>query len=288
VKAVRAGWTSASFLLYAGALIVLVAAFAWLGVIASEHGKGAFAGWTALFYGVSEVCAFGLLFAGRRLAAGLFQFVALGMFAVMVGAFFSWFGWLPENDRPFGGFHLGLLALELIVLLAALVDMVIFRFPFLMAIAAPVGWYFVTDVLSSGGNWSATVTLLVGLALFVLGLALDGGASRPYGFWVHVTAGLTVGGALLYWWHSTDADWALIIVTALVFVAVGAAARRSVYAVLGVVGLALATGHYSGRETFSLEAPTTWAVPVAYLCLGFFLAFLGLLLQRRGAAAEPS
>ena len=288
VNVVRAGWTSASFLAYAGALTVLVAAWAWLAVISAEHGKGAFAGWTALFFAVAEACAFGLLGGGRRLMAGLFAVVAVGMFGVMVGAFFSWFGWLHAGNGPFSGFHWGVLGVELSTLLAALAAIRVFRFPLLVVVAAPVGWLFVTDVLSSGGNWSATVTLLVGLALFLVGLGLDGGDARAYGFWVHATAGLTVGGALLYWWHMGDADWALIIVTSLLFIAVGVGARRSTYAVLGVVGLALATGHYSGRETFSLEAPSTWAVPVAYLCLGFFLAFVGMLLHRRNGVADQA
>ena len=110
---------------------------------------------------------------------------------------------------------------------------------------------------------------------------------------MHVVAGLTVGGALLYFWHSSDADWALIIITGLVFIAVGAAARRSSYAVLGAVGLALATGHYSLSETFGFRSgsfgrPTTWAGPVAYLCLGLFFVLVGMLLHRRAATADAT
>jgi hypothetical protein len=293
VKVVRAGWTSASFLVYAGALLSLGAAFAWLAVISADHSQGAFAGWTVLFYAVAEACAFRLLARNRPLVAGLFAFVGVGLFGAMVGAFFRWFGWLHTGQGPFSGFHWGVLGLVLLTILAAFSAIRFFHFPLLVAIAAGLGWYFVTDVLSSGGNWSATVTLLVGLAFFVKGLGLDGGASRPYGFWVHVVAGLTVGGALLHFWHSSDTDWALIIVTGLVFMAVGAAARRSSYAVLGAVGLVLATGHYSIGETFGLASgpvsrPTTWAGPVAYLCLGLFLALLGMLLHRRNGSAEPS
>jgi hypothetical protein len=290
VKAVRARWSSASFLVYTGALTALVAAFAWQAVISAEHSQGAFAGWTVLFFAVAEVLAFWFRARGRPLVGGLFAFVAVGLFAVMVGAFFAWFGWLSHKSGAFAGFHWGDLGLELLTVLAAIAAIRAFHFPLLVLIAAGVGWFLVTDVLSSGGNWSATVTLLVGIALFFIGLGL-GGDSRPYGFWVHVVAGLTVGGALLYFWHSSDADWALIIVTGLVFVFVGAAARRSSYAVLGAIGLALATGHYSLGETFGIgggrpRVPTTWAGPVAYLCLGLFLALLGMLLHRRSEPAE--
>jgi len=286
-----------SFLAYTGALTALVAAVAWLGVISDDHGKGAFAGWSVLFWALAEVLAFGLLGRGHRVAAGLFGFVGLGLFALMVGAFFSWFGWLPD-DKPLGGFHIGILALQLLVLIAASIDLGIFKFPLFALVLAGLGWYFVTDLLSSGGNWSAWVTLFVGLFLFVMGLANDGGDTRPYGFWVHVVAGLTIGGALLYWWHSSDFQWALIIVFGIVFMAVGAGIRRSSYALLGTIGLFLAPWHYAvgssssrsvdifGRE--SPSGPASWAGPVAFLCLGLFLALLGMVFWRRDTAPlEP-
>lgn len=297
MNVVRTGWLSGSFLAYTGALTALIAAVAWLGVISDDHGQGAFAGWSVLFWVLAEVLAFALLGRGHRVLAGLFGFVGLGLFALMIGAFFSWFGWLP-HDKPLGGFHIGILALQLLVLIAAFVDLGIFKFPFFTLVLAGLGWYFVTDLLSSGGNWSAWVTLFVGLFLFVMGLANDGGDTRPYGFWVHVVAGLTIGGALLYWWHSSDFQWALIIVVGLVFMAVGAGIRRSSYAVLGTIGLFLATWHYSIGGDLGMRAsdtvfgeespsgPTSWAGPVAFLCLGLFLAFVGLLLWRRGP--EPA
>jgi hypothetical protein len=291
VKIVRADWTSASFLVYTGALVALGAAAAWQGVISGDHSRGAFAGWSVLFFGVAGGLA--VWFRTRRpLVAGLFAFVSVVLFGVMVGAFFSWFGWLSD-DEPLHGFHWGTLGLELLVLLAALVARRVFRFPFLVAIVAGVAWYFVTDLLSSGGNWSATVTLLLGIAFFFGGLALDSGNSSPYGFWVHVVAGLTVGGALLYWWHSSDADWAGIIVTGLVFIGIGALLRRSSYAVLGALGLVLATGHYAVPESVPFlgprfEEPTRWAGPVAFLCLGLFLVLLGMLLHRGRDTADAA
>lgn len=285
VKIARAPWTTASFLLYAGALIALAASFAWLAIIADDYGSGGFAGWSALFWGVAEAIALALLAQGRRLVAGLAAVVGLGLWAVMVGAFLEWWGWLPDHDGPIKGFHLGTLLLELLILAAAIVDLRIWRHPLIVAVAAPAAWLFVTDVVSSGGSWTATVTLLLGFLFFVFGLILDAGDSRPYGFWVHVTAGFLIGGAFLYWWHSSDAQWAGVIVVALTFVLVGTGIRRSSYGVLGVLGLAAATAHYAGEETlaplFGGSPPTKWALPVAYLCLGVFLALLGMMLYGR-------
>jgi hypothetical protein len=290
----RAPWMTGSFLAYTGALTALIASLAWLGVISDDHGQGAFAGWSVLFWALAEVLAFALLGRGHRVAAGLFGFVGLGLFALMIGAFFSWFGWLPD-DGPLGGFHLGILALQLLVLIAASIDLGIFKFPLFALVLAGLGWYFLTDLVSSGGNWSAWVTLFVGLFLFVMGLANDGGDTRPYGFWVHVVAGLTIGSALLYWWHTSDFQWALIIVVGIAFMAVGAGIRRSSYAVLGTIGLFLASWHYAlggnpGTASNDLlfgdeppNGPASWTGPVAFLCLGLFLALLGMVFWRRGA-----
>lgn len=293
MKVARAKWTSASFLAYAGALTVLISLLSLLGVISSEHGKGAFAGWAVVFFLAVETCAVALKQRGRPVAAGLFAFVAVGMFAVTLGAFFSWFGWLHGGEGPFSGFHVGLLAVELLTLLVAFAAVRVFRFPLIVLIIAGLGWYFVTDVLSSGGNWSAVVTLLVGIVLFLIGLSIDGGESRAYGFWVHVVAGLTVGGSLLYFWHSGDFSWTLIIVMSLVYIGIGSAAKRSSWAVLGAIGLALATGHFALDRGISLggdsvSRPENWVGPVAYLCLGFFYVLLGLMLSRRGDAAEQA
>jgi hypothetical protein len=292
VAVVRPAWATWSFLVYTGCLTALFASFAWLSIIADDHGSGGFAGWAVLFWFVAESIALFLLKAGRRLAAGVAAFVGLGLWAVMVGALFNWWGWLPDHDQPIKGFHLGTLFAELLVVVAAIVHLRIWRHPLILAILAPATWLFVTDVVSSGGNWTWVVTLLVGFAFFFVGIALDGGDRRPYGFWFHATAGVLVGAAFLNWWHTSDADWAGIIVVALVFILVAAALRRSTYAVLGVVGLIAATIHYAGQDVFrdalSGQPPSKWAIPVAFLCLGAFLLVVGLVLQRRRDAESAA
>lgn len=280
MRIARAHWASGSFLIYLGGLLALFGAIAWLQVISGSRGAGAFAGWSVLFWAVAEVVALWLLIAERRVTAGIFAVVGLGLWGVMVGAFFSWWGWLSDKSGPFSGFHVGDLALVLLILLAAIVDIKIWRFPFLALPLAVATWFFVTDLVSNGGNWSTVVTLLLGLLFFLVALGVDGSDSRPYGFWWHVVAGLLVGGAFLTWWHSSTAQWAGIIVVSLIFILTGAGIRRSSYAVLGALGLILATGHFTVSEMVPVFGggdgePTTWAGPVGFTCLGVFLALLG-------------
>ena len=229
MKAAKPLWTTASFLLYAGGLTVLGAALAALGYLSSHYGAAAYAGWAALVLVVLYGLAHAYRRRGRWIASGIFGFASVIAWAAFVGALWSWFGWLHGSSvSSFGHFSVARLSLELLVLAAALDDMRRFRFPFIASIAVVVGWFFVLDLLSAGGNWSAVVTLLVGLAYLVAGAAAG---SRPTGFWLHLAAGALIGGSLLYWWHSTDTDWALVSVAALVYVWIAYASKRSSWAV---------------------------------------------------------
>jgi hypothetical protein len=185
---VRAPWTSASFLLYAGGLVIFVATLALLATLGSDYGAAAFVGWTALVLAVLMDLAFGARAVGRPLAAGLFALSTVVALAVFVGALEEWAGWLAHTDSPFAGFHVDHFAIELTLVVGAVAARNLFRFPLLVLLAAGSAWFFVTDLLSNGGNWSAVVTLFYGLVAMLVGL----GADRIYGFWVQVVAGLTI------------------------------------------------------------------------------------------------
>jgi hypothetical protein len=275
-------WTTASFLLYAGGLTVLGAAIAALGYLSGRYGSAAFAGWALLVL----VVLYGIAHAFRRrdrwLVAGVFAFTSVIAWAVFVGALWSWFGWLSASLSSFSSFSFARLVLELLVLAVALDDMRRFRFPFIASIAVFVGWFFVIDLLSSGGNWTVVVTLFVGIVYLLAGIASRG----PAAFWLHLAAGLLIGGSLLYWWHSSDFDWALISVGALLFVAIAYGSKRSSWAVFGALGLLMAGTHFSnawGQKTvvsaggFSVSSSFQgWVPALVFAFVGFLLVVLGL------------
>ena len=287
MQAIRAPWTSASFLVYAGALTVLFSAV-WLdSILSDDYASAAFAGWAALVFACALFVAFAFRRRGRPLLAGLFAFVSVALFAVFVGALEDWWGWL-SHDSPLHGFHLSLLLLEVLTLVAALRALRVFHHPLLVLAAAGVGWYFVTDVLSSGGNWSAWVSLLFGLVL----LAIAGGTNRVYAFWLHVVSGLTIGGALLFFWHKTDWNFVLIALVGLAYVVFGGATRRSSWTVLGAAGLFLTTVHFVDKWFgdvnplnflfgFGEEPKHDWARPLGFVVLGFAYVVLGVVVARR-------
>jgi hypothetical protein len=289
VDVAKPRWSSSSFLLYAGAFTVLAAAIAAYAYLANQYGDAAFVGWTALMLAILGLLALVLRRRGTWLTAGLFAYLAVSAFGTFVGALFTWWGWGGggKDEHVFRGWHWVAWLLVVLVLIAATSALVTYKFPLLVLTIAVLFWYLVTDIVSGGGSWTAVVTLFVGFAYFLAGLV----SNRVYGFWLHVAAGLLVGGALLYWWHSSTADWWLLFVAGLVFISIGRAARRSSWTVLGALGMVAAATHFSidwttGSFTF-FEGPTrVWTPIVVFAVLGFIFVVLGLGAARREPAPE--
>jgi len=285
-------WASWSFLLYAGGLTVLAAAVSALSFLASSYGDAAFAAWALGVWLVLRAIATTALSRGERIVAGVFAFASVVAFGVFVGALWAWFGWLskPLHEHAFRGFHPAKLALELLVIAAAVAAARRFRFPLLVLAVCAATWFFVTDLVSGGGNWTAVVSLVLGLAFLLVGVTIDRGPRRPYGFWVHVVAGAAMGGSLVFFWHHGNWKWALIAVASLVYLRLAGSTGRSSWAVFGAAGLLAAAGHFAShwmhRSLFFAEDSSlarAWVPSLVFTVTGFLLVALGLLLGRRRA-----
>ncbi len=205
-------WTSTSFFIYAGGLIVLGSAVGSLAYLSRSYSDAANVGWSFLVLAVLYGIAHGFRLEKNWLAAGIFAF------------------------------------------------------------ASVVAW------------------AVVGLFFFSLGLATD----EPSSFWYHLGAGVFIGGALLHWWHTSDLDWALIAVAALVYASVARLAKRSSWAVLAAVGLVAAGAHFAvewSSSTSSISgvaSPRDWVPYAVFAFVGFLLVALGLRGRRRAQVAAPS
>jgi hypothetical protein len=309
VNVVRIPWSGPSFLAYLGGFTVLFATAAFLDVQAGERGGAGLTFWAALACGV--VAAFALL--ARRTAhpvtAGLLAVVSVAAFGVFIGALFDWFGWLPDDsDSAFGGFRLAMLVLELLITAAAVVVLLVFRFPLLVFVAAAGSWFFITDLISNGGNWSAIVTIAVGLAFLVAAVVVDAGDGRPGAFWLHVVSGLTIGGGLVWFFHESDLDWILVALAGLCYIALGDRLARSSWMVLGAWGLLQAASHFAekwsgfsdilfpffylfpfslGFGDFGESEAHPWIGPLIFAWLGAVFFAIALFLARRRADRTP-
>lgn len=305
MEIVRARWSSSAFLLYAGAFVVLAASLTLLGSLSDDYGEGAFFGWSALVLAAVAVTAAAFDRLGERVTAGLFAFVAVGVFAVFAGSFLDLIG-LDLGDGAVEGFVVGRLLLYLATSVAAFALLGRYHFPLLVLAGAFFAWLFVLDLVSGGGDWTAVVAILVGLFYLLLGSATE----PPYGFWLHVLAGFSIGVGVLYLWHTADWEWILVAIVAFAYVAVAGALERSSYAVYGAIGLFLAWAHFveqwlDGSPTDSLVGPLgsdgtpsfpqgggaeTWQRALLYGVYGVALVLIGLWLERRrrGAPGEPA
>jgi hypothetical protein len=291
VDVLKPRWTSASFLLYLGAFTVLAAAVAAYAYLSTQYGDGAFVGWTALM--LLPLAALGVVLArgGAWVAGGLFAWLTVVAVGSFVGAVFTWWGWHTAGATPFGGWHWSSWALSMIVVGTAATLLAATRFPLLVVPIVVLAWYVVTDFVSGGGSWSAVVTLVVGLVYLGVGRLVN----RVHGFWLEAVSGTLVGGALLYWWHSSTTDFALLAAAGVGFVWLGVLISRSSWAVLGALGLIAAAVHFAidwttGDLSFFTGPTRVWVPIVVAAVLGFLFVALGLLAARRRAelVARPS
>ena len=311
VRELKPVWKTSSVLVYAGGLAVLLGGIFTVVYFSLEYsGGGARTAWALLILVVLWVIAEALRRAGTWLAAGIFAFLAVIAWGYFVGAAWHWFGWLNGWNSAFQGWSLAHLSLEFLILVAALIDRRIWRFPLIGAISAVAAWFFITDFVSNGGWWSYAVTLVIGLAYLVAGSISD----QPSGFWLHFVGGLLIGVPILHWFDSSDFDFAVVLVVSVIYVLIAYGTRRSSWAVFGTIGFFAATIHYSlgssaefaglpfgvsgGQECTSTptgsicrsigpSVPALWAPALGFGLLGFWLVFLGLLGRRRRAAATP-
>lgn len=313
VKAVRIPWSSASFLVYVGGLTILGAIGSLLNAQADQHGSGGLVGWALLVLLAVSACALYARGRGHRVTAGLLALSSVASFVVLLGALLDWFGWLaPVDGSAFGGFRVSLLFLELVLVFSAAVAMLLFEFPLLMFVVAAGTWFFLTDLLSGGGDWSAVVTLLVGLGLLVAAVAVDFGDARPYGLWLHVVAGLTIGGGLLWFFHEGDWEWVLVAIAGLLYVAAGDRLVRSSWVVLGAWGILQAAAHFAAKwsedvyalaitsfylfpfllagafdESGQSRSNHAWAAGVVFAVTGALFVLIALVIARRRREAVP-
>lgn len=283
-------WATWSFLLYAGGFTALSAALGWLSYTSSTSGTMGYAAWALAVFVALAAVAEGLRRRGHPVAAGVFAFVAVVGFVAFVGALWTWFRWGSYGSASFGGFQLSRIAVEALWLAATLVALARFRFPLLVAQLALATWLIVTDLISGGGDWSAVVTLLVGFCFLGAALLVDLGSTRPYGFWLHVAAGVLIGGSLIFLMHHGTVEWALIAVAAVVYIELADLFGRSSWAVLGTIGLLIAAAELTFTWTsahVSLLGPVQgaggrgWVPPLVFACTGALLVVLGLTSGRR-------
>jgi hypothetical protein len=310
--AVRVPWSGASFLAYLGGFTILFATGALLGVLANDKGAAGFTLIALAAWAVALFLAFAALYTDHQVTAGLFALTGVVSFVVFVGALLHWIGWLDDVNFSLEGFDLARLFLVLVAMSASAVALFLFRFPlFVLALAAST-YFLVADLVSNGGDWTAIVSILIGLVFLAVAVGIDFSESRRYGLWLHVAAGATIGGGLLWFFHDGDADFILVAVLALAYMVIGDGLARSSWIVLGAWGLLQTAEHFAAKWSsvgdvlffvfpipfFPFEQPSfeegesgaahEWVGPLVFVAAGVLFIALALTLARRRRDTVPA
>jgi hypothetical protein len=288
--ALRPRWSSASALVYLGGFVILGATSALLGTLGEDHGDWAVVGYSALAVLLALGITQWLAQSGRAVAAGVLATLAVIFFAIFVGSIENVIGIL---DAELGDYQAGSLIVELATIAASLVALQRFRAPLLVLPITVTLWFALIDLgsLSSGDVFGEILLVLVGLALIVAGIAVDRAGREPYGLWLHVVGGLSLGGGVLSLVEG-DLAWAFVGLLSLAYIGAAYLLARSSYAVLGTIGI-LAVTTYFTLDGFSIlgaflpfgsgqieKGLDPWQIALSFVAAGLVIVVLGLVEDR--------
>ena len=217
---------------------------------------------------------------------GLAATLAVAVFPAVAVAFLTLIGIWPDDPfaplRTFSGSAFGV---GLATALAGFAVWRLTRFPFVLAVAnvailaaaqllAPS-----FDTSPSDGERAATA-LVIGVALFVVGVSSDVLGRRREAFWFEVLGLFSVAAGLVYFAAAPGGDsqrgWIPMLVGGALLAAASGLAGRASWAVYGVLG------GYAGAVHYLIEGlnERRWPFALALIALATAIVVLGMAQQR--------
>jgi hypothetical protein len=280
---------------YAGALIIISAMGLFTTLAFAQLGGGALVV-IAVIYAVSFTLVGARLW--RRdlhIPGGLLITVAVTMAPLFVFGVQDVLGWWthaePGNYRDF--YHwikASWLPMELATILAGLIALRFFRFPFLMAPIAFALWFMSMDLvpLIFGENWSSweqrkIVSLWFGLAMLIVAWWVDVRARGDTAFWLHLFGLMAFWCGLSLMDSESEFSAAIYCLINIALLALAVFLQRRAYAVFGTLGVALYLGHLAD-EVFA----DSLLYPFALSLVGLVIILAGLFYYRRQSVIEQT
>ena len=261
-----------NLLWYAGALIVISA----MGLFSTEafnRWGGAALAVTALVYAVVFVAAGDYFWRGRnvRVLGGLLVTVAVSMAPLATYGVQEELGWWTHGDpgtyRDFFVWVRGSwVIMSLSAIVAGLVALRFYRFPFITMVIGVALWFLSMDLVP----WLAAprpgpdddtqtyldywrnlwelrgiVSTLFGVVVLHVAWFVDTRTRENLTFWPHLAAGLSLQGGLYLWLTDGIAEWTLLCAISIALLLVSVFLQRRSYAVFGGVGVLSYLGYLS-------------------------------------------
>ncbi len=276
---------------YAGALIVIGAMGLFTTLAFARLGGGVLA-LVAVIYAVALTAAGGHLWQrGMRIPGGLLITVAVTMAPLFTFGVQDALGWWthaePGNYRDFYiWIKASWLPMELATIVAGVVALRFWRFPFLVAPIAVALWFMSMDLVSwvFGEGWDSwdqrrIVGIWFGLAMLIVAWAVDVRARGDFAFWLHLFGLMAFWGGLTLVDSQNELGKAFYCLINLVLLLLALFLERRAYAVFGALGIAGYLCHLAG-EVFQ----DSLLYPFALSLIGVLIIAAGLFVHRRQAA----
>lgn len=195
-----------------------------------------------------------------------------------------------DASKPFRHYHVFIdgrwIMMEFGTLIAGLVLLWRYRFPFMLMPIAVTLWYMSMDLVPFlFGDWRdweirKWVSLWFGLATVLVAFWVDmrSRASRDYAFWLYIFGVLTFWGGLSAMRSDSELSKFLYCLLNVGMILAGALLGRRVFAVFGGLGVAIYLGHLSWKVF-----KDSLLFPFALTAIGLAVIWLGVLWQRREA-----
>ena len=274
---------------YLGALVV-IGAMGWFMNKAWDGMGGPGLAAVAACYAVCFVLGGRTLWSqGYRIPGGLLFTVAVCMVPLATFGIERWTGYWPATDPgSFADFHPYIngswVIMEAATIVAGLVALRFWRFPFLTAPIAYSLWYMSMDLadLMSGhrlGDWHAReeITMVFGFAMLLLTYGVDlRGGDQDFTFWGYLFGLLAFWGGLSSLDSHSELEKFVYCLINLALIACSLLLRRRAFIVFGALGFFGYLGHLAYRVF-----EDSILFPFALSLLGIAIIYLGLQYQRR-------
>jgi hypothetical protein len=282
----------AHVLWYAGALIVITAMGLFSTLAFSTMGGHALAA-TAIVYAVVFSIAGHHLWYARdlKIPGGLLIAIAVSMAPLAVFGIQESLGWWGQFGRPGNvrDFYIwikgGWLFMEISAIVAGLIALRFYRFPFIVMIIAFALWFMSMDItpwiFGREFTWEdlRSVSMWYGLAVLLVAVVVDRWRNAgDFAFWLHLFGMITFWCSLSMKSSDSELNKALYCLLNVGLVFASVVLSRRVYAVFGTLGVAGYLG-YLARSVFK----DSMMFPFALSLIGVAVIALGLLYHKKQA-----
>jgi hypothetical protein len=285
---------AAHLLWYAGALIV-IGAMGLFSTLAFTQMGGRALTITAIVYAVAFALAGNHLWYQKNLRTpgGLLITVAVSMAPLAIYGIQDELGWWgkfgnPGTVRDFYGWIKGSwIFMEIAAIVAGVVALRFYRFPFIISIIAFALWFMSMDLTpwivgASDFDWETRrkVSVWFGLGVVVVAWIVDyRGRSGDFAFWLHLFGLMAFWGAITATDSSNEVGKALYCLLNVGLLLLAIILTRRIYAVFGAIGISLYLGHLA-----DVVFKNSLMFPFALSLIGIAVIAIGLLYHRKQEA----